>query len=223
MQLAAADKDLNPSLVLVDGAQSGQTAFKTQDPDDGSTGTKYWRVINQRIQSAGVTPEQVQAVWFKQADAYPTDPFPKHAETFRDECRKIMQHLHTAYPNLKIVYLSSRTYGGYATTGLNPEPWAYEQGFAVKWLIEEQIKGDAALNYDPSRGAVKAPWLCWGPYLWTRGSDPRGDRMAFSAEDFRENDRTHPSATGQQKVASMLFTFLKTDPTGRGWFLLPKR
>mgnify|MGYP003332739846 CR=1 FL=1 len=34
--------------------------------------------------------------------------------------------------DLRIAYLGSRTYGGYATTPLNPEPHAYEGAFAVR-------------------------------------------------------------------------------------------
>src|ERR671936_402607 len=47
----------------------------------------------------------------------------------------IVAILRARYPNLKLVYVSSRTYGGYATTPLNPEPYAYDSGFAVKWLV----------------------------------------------------------------------------------------
>ena len=34
------------------------------------------------------------------------------------------------------MFLQSRTYGGYATTNENPDPYAYEYGFATKWLIQ---------------------------------------------------------------------------------------
>jgi hypothetical protein len=81
-----------------------------------------------------------------------------------------VQTLQQRYPNIKIVYLSSRTYGGYASTDLNPEPFAYQSGFAVKWLIEEQINGSAELNFDPAKGAMKAPWLAWVPICGLTGS-----------------------------------------------------
>jgi hypothetical protein len=58
---------------------------------------------------------------------------------------------HTArarLPNLRTAYLGSRTYGGHATGDLNPEPYAYESAFAARWLIRDQIRGDAGLNYD---------------------------------------------------------------------------
>ena len=32
--------------------------------------------------------------------------------------------------------------------GLSPEPAAFENGLAVKWMIEKQISGDPSLNYD---------------------------------------------------------------------------
>jgi len=51
----------------------------------------------------------------------------------------IVRVLKTRYPNMKQVFFSSRIYGGYGG-GLNPEPEAYESGFAVKWLIQAQIR-----------------------------------------------------------------------------------
>jgi hypothetical protein len=217
-RLADADPDKNPSLVLVDGAQGGQTAARIKDPDDNASGTQYWAVTDDRLKAAGVTREQVQVAWIKQADAGPTQGFPKYAETLRDELRQIVRAMHRRFPNLKMVYLSSRTYAGFARTALNPEPYAFESGLSVKWLIEEQIKGAAGLNFDPAKGAVQAPWLAWGPYLWANGSAKNPDGLSYEESDFA-GDGTHPSAAGQRKVAGRLLTFFKTDPTARPWFV----
>jgi hypothetical protein len=99
---------------------------------------------------------------------------------------------------------------------LSPEPDAYETGFSVKWLIAGQINGDADLNYDPARGAVVAPYLSWGPYLWADGQNRRSDGFRWLASDLAE-DCVHPSAAGTTKVANLLLEFFKTDSTA-GWF-----
>ena len=43
------------------------------------------------------------------------------------------------YPNLRLTYLSSRIYGGYAGGMLNPEPYAYEGAFTMRWLIQDEF------------------------------------------------------------------------------------
>src|SRR5262249_19453133 len=123
-------------------------------------------------------------------------------------------------PRIRVVYLSSRIYGGYATTPLNPEPYAYESGFAVRWLIQDQITEHGKLNFIAGHGPILAPWLAWGPYLWANGAQPRADGLTWVPEDFSP-DGTHPSPQGRDKVAKMLLQFLKTEPTARIWFLRP--
>jgi hypothetical protein len=182
----------------------------------------FWTGLDTRLQDAGLTRAQVQAVWIKEADSHPTEGFPGYAQKLQGELSRLVQLLAGRFPNLKLVYLSSRTYGGYARNPLNPEPYAFESGFAVKWLIEQQIKGDPALNYDPAKGPVKAPWLSWGPYLWANGVVKRADGLAYEERDFR-TDGTHQSASGQQKVGRQLLQFFKTDLTARPWFLPPGR
>ena len=128
---------------------------------------------------------QVQAVWIKQALMGPQAGFPSETERLRDRDREIVLLAKQKYPNLRVAYLSSRIYAGYATTALNPEPYSYESAFAVRWLIEEQMKGAPALNADAAKGEVKAPVLLWGPYLWTNGTEPRkSDGLVFQKEDL---------------------------------------
>jgi hypothetical protein len=215
-RLADGDAAKNPALTLLDGAQGGMTAAAICKLDSGQ-GARYWDTVDQRLAQAGVSREQVQAAWIKEADAGPTQGFPAYARTLQAELRQIVQLMHTRFPNLKLVYLSSRTYGGFATTRLNPEPYAYESGFSVKWLIEEQLKGEAELNFDARTGPVRAPWLSWGPYLWANGSVKRADGFSYDESDFG-GDGTHPTAAGQRKVARLLLEFFKTDSTTKPWF-----
>jgi hypothetical protein len=231
MRVAKDDKEISPRVVLVNGAQGGMTAAVIQDPEGGRSYkdkkdekkfVKYWPEVDNRLAQAKVTPAQVQVVWIKQADGGPSSGFPKYAQTLQAELAKIVQLIHQRYPNVKLVYLSSRTYAGWATTRLNPEPYAFESGLSVRWLIEQQLKGDAALNYDPAKGDVKAPWLSWGPYLWANGSTKRGDGFFYEEADFVPSDRTHPSKAGQAKLGRLLLEFFKTDTTTRVWFCSQK-
>jgi lysophospholipase L1-like esterase len=216
-RIADADPEKNRKLVIVDGAQGGMSANRIMNPDDKS-GSQFWNTVDQRLRAAGVTREQVQVAWIKQADPGPTQGFPTYARTLQGELRQIVQLMHPRFPNLKLVYLSNRTYGGYAKSRLNPEPYAYESAFAVKWLIEGQLSGDSALNYEPDKGPVSAPWLSWGPYLWANGTTKLADGLFYEESDFG-SDGTHPSASGQRKVAERLLRFFKTDSTTRPWFV----
>jgi hypothetical protein len=218
-KMAKSDGEVNPRVLLVNGAQRGMTAAAIQNPHDQYDGTKFWTVVEERLQEAGVTADQVQAVWLKQADLQPESGFPRYARTLEAELLKIVQVLHDRFPNLRLTYLSSRIFAGFATMQLNPEPYAYESGFSVKWLIEKQIRGDKALNFDSTRGPVRAPWLSWGPYLWANGMTAREDGLKWEERDFGGEDGTHPSPAGQRKVARLLLEFFKSDSTTKGWFV----
>ena len=199
----SADRDpqKNSSLVVVDGAQDGFDSRRARSQP------VFWENIDQRLAEAEVTPDQVQAVWLKQAVAGEHRRFPKDARGLQSDLRAILRIMRVRYPNVKLVYLSSRTYGGYAITGLNPEPAAYDSAYAVRGIIQERI-----------RGKIKGPWLFWGPYLWTDGMAGRNDGLVWTCDDVEE-DGTHPSRSGIQKVVNMLTTFFKADPTARRWYV----
>jgi hypothetical protein len=216
VQQANRDAEKSSAVVLVDGAQGGQTGVRWAD-----AAAPLWAQVDRRLQTAGVTARQVQAVWIKQAEAGPQSlgDFPKHAKVLQENLAKGLGHLKRKFPNLRIAYFSSRIYAGYAKTNLNPEPFAYETAFAMRWVIQDQIAGGAELNFDASRGEVKAPLVLWGPYLWADGKTARkADGLTYVEEDFT-GDGTHPAQTGRQKVAGILLKFFKTDATAKGWFV----
>jgi hypothetical protein len=213
VQLVAADPLRHAAVQAVTGAEGGATAEKIADPGD-----PYWGRVLQRITQAGLTPEQVQVVWYKDANAYPTTPFPQHARALQADHTAVMQNLATIFPNAVLCFVSSRIYAGYATTTLNPEPYAFETGFACKWMIERQIAGAPELNFDAQRGPVSAPWIAWGPYLWADGLQPRADGLVWKCSDFLA-DGTHPSPSGASKVANLLLRFLREDAVTSPWYL----
>jgi hypothetical protein len=216
---AIADPEVSPQVVLVSGPDGLTAASRIVDPAGGN---RYWMKMEAELRQAGVEPRQVQVVWIAQADPHPTSKFPEHARLLQAEITQILNELSKRFPHLKLAYLSSRPYAGYARTPLGPEPFAYESAFAVKWLIGQQLKGDAVLNFDPVRGKVRAPWVSWGPYFWANGTQKRADGLFYTAEDFR-GDGTHLSTSGQEKVVRLLLQFFKNDTTTQPWFLRPAR
>jgi hypothetical protein len=224
MKAAQADADVNPRVLLANAAQGSMTADLVQDVEGGivlpdGSRAKYWARTDEILEHFGATREQVQVAWIKEADRGPDQGFPTAAKILEGELANIVRILHERFENLKLVYLSSRTYAGWARIRLNPEPYAYESGFAIKWLIERQTGGDRALNCLPSRGEIKAPWLSWGPYLWANGTTPRSDGFRYEQADFSAADGTHESPQGQEKIGKLFLDFFKTDTTTRGWFL----
>jgi hypothetical protein len=200
-RVADRDSSKNPNLTIVDGAQDGWDAERMKGD------STYWDLVDERLKEADVSAKQVQAVWLKQSIAGEDRRFPRDAKALQADLRSIIRTMRIRYPNLRLVYLSSRTYGGYAITGLNPEPAAYDSGYAVRGVIQERMVGK-----------LKGPWLGWGPYLWTDGLLGRKDGLVWSCDDV-EADGTHPSKSGVQKVVNQLVTFFKTDPTARRWFV----
>ena len=217
--LADSDPQKSPKVVVVDLAQGGQIPEKWNDPTSNA-GKKVWATVDRRLKAADVSYEQVQVAWIKQALVQQAQfgEFPAHARKLEKDLVASLQLLKQRFPNLQLAFMSSRIYGGYATTPLNPEPYAYEGAFSIRWIIDSQIKGDPALNADPSRGAVKSPVVLWGPYLWADGTTPRKDGLVWRLDDFRENDRTHPGDSARRKVAELLLNFCHSDPYVKSWY-----
>lgn len=222
LPIANSDPARNPAVVIVNGAQGGATPNEFTSPS-----SPYWATtLSNYLPQNNVTPQQVEVVWMEDTDGIATGTFPSDISALQSQYETMMQTMLTLFPNLKLVYFSSRVYGGYSNgvgSPDNPEPYAYEVGFAVKWAIQDQINGAANLNYNPANGAVVAPWMSWGPYYWSNGMLGRSDGTVWDCEDFSA-DGTHPSSTyGQLKVAAPLLTFLKTDDTTTPWYLAPNR
>jgi len=212
MRLARSDPSLNPRLVLINGAQPGKVASEWIDPQADT-----WQYVDDMLQQQGVTDVQVQVAWVKLTNFLLND-FPAAQQQLQEHLTITLHNLKAKFPNLALAYFSSRTRSYTYWEGQNPEPGAFETGFAVKWLVEAQLAGDPELNFDPARGEVKAPWIAWGPYLWADGHNPRSDGFVWLESDMVW-DCTHPSPQGEDKVARLLMEFLKSDPTSRGWFL----
>jgi hypothetical protein len=225
-QVAADPAVDHTTLVLVNGAAGGRDAGFWTSP----TLADYDRIRTTWLAPLGLSERQVQIAWVKVANAQPRRSLPDSAADAYQLVRQlgaIARALKARYPNLQQVFFTSRIYGGYATSSLNPEPYAYESGFAVKWAVEAQIAEMAGRGPDGRAGTLRyddgtAPWLAWGPYPWAAGTRPRSDGLTWAPSDFAA-DGTHPAAAARQKVGALLLAFFKTAPETQCWFLAGRR
>jgi hypothetical protein len=191
MNRERSDGQLSQYVGFVNGAQGGMTAAAWANPPAANN---PWPVLEQRIAAAGYSDSQVQVAWIKEADFTTSVPsFQTYAHTMVTELSQITSVAAKRYPNLRQVFVSTRTYAGYSgiypgtTIGPNPEPWAYETGFAVKWFVAQSVANPG-----------QRPWVSWGPYLWTDGTRGRADGLQWFCSDTI--DGTHPSTSGLAKI-----------------------
>lgn len=223
MGQAVVDSRVNTTtLAIVNGARGGQAATSWDSPTDPN----YDGVRDQKLAPKGLTEAQVQVIWVKQANPQPSVSLPNaSADAFALEASlaDIARAAKVRYPNLSLMFLSSRIYAGYASTTLNPEPYAYESAFSIKWLIEAQVQQIATGTADPLAGDLDyntvAPWIAWGPYTWADGLTPRSDGLIWVCTNL-ESDGTHPATSGEEKVGSMLLRFMLSSPFASPWFAI---
>ena len=213
------DKAKSDSVVLVSAAGAGFTARNWADPNDFC-----WENATTQVINAGLSSSQVQVVWMEHAQKGPSGEFRESAHLLQSFLTDIAQNIIQKFPNCQIAFLSSRTHAFTTTLRQNPEPYAYEGGFANKWTIEAQIDGDPNLcfkdpnNPDSCPDGVKAPYLCWGSYHWADGPNPRSDLKTWDCSDV-VHDWSHPNACGVHKVADQLLAFFETNPIATPWYL----
>lgn len=211
----------NSDMIMINGAAGNAIAAAWASP----SAPLYNEIRDDSLFYYGLSEAQVQVVWILVANLTPSVSLPEmNADVFFLESHlgNIMRTLRTRYPNLAQVFVASRTYAGYATKNLNPEPYAYEMGFAVKWLIEAQIEQMSGAEIDPIAGDLTynlaAPWLAWDSYAWANGSTPNSEGLFWLLEDFIE-DGTHPSLLGVDKRSERMVDFFKSSPFTTCWFL----
>ncbi len=253
---AAANSGVNhATLVIVNGALSGAmpcvwTVAGGPPSCNPTLGNQYDRVRDTVLAPLGLTEKQVQAAWIEEYNGDPAaDSFQSlcdptvatcsnnvsHTEALRFEQQLggLLRAAKTRWPNLQQVFHSSRIYGGYATTNHSSEPYPYEYGFSVKWLIQAQILQirSGGTSIDPTAGDLNykggvAPWTAWGPYTWAEGDTPRSDGLIWcngqagspcNGEMDFQTDGTHPNTQGDAKVANLLMNFFLNSPY-TAWF-----
>lgn len=173
------------TLVIANGAKGGVTACdwvvaEGSPPCAQSEGNQFDRVQTQVLPPLGVTEQQIQIAWIKEANGGPgqqgcgadatdtSEPcralcdgtvagcvnsqYGTEALRYETQLGQILRAAKTRWPNLKLAFISNRIYGGYATDDLSPEPYSYEYGFSTQFLMMAQVKQIANGTIDPIAG-----------------------------------------------------------------------
>jgi len=204
----------------------------------------FWRTALTRLEAYGIDPNQVQVIWVGTTMDAPSPELSEIEDCSSGPCWRteieevaagwgkiITGRLSEFFPNLKVVYLSGRNYGGYQQEGIppvegNPEPFSYEVGFAVKWFLQNY---ETLIGLQGGPDQFTGPAVAWGPYLWTNGNDPRSCDLAYDPpgglfwlrSDF-DGDGFHPLEPGETKVSALIGDYLSLDPLAAEWFLPPE-
>jgi hypothetical protein len=103
-QLADADPAKSANVVVLDGAQGGQTAARWADLNSA-----LWQEVDERLKAAGLSARQIQVAWMKQAEAGPAQygDFPKHAKQLQGNLVKSLANLKARFPNLLLKFLET--------------------------------------------------------------------------------------------------------------------
>ena len=198
--------DLNPCLDAINLCVGGKDiGFATID----STADDYWEGLIDNVYEVGYTPAQVQIGWMYFNAKGLTEPpvFPDKSLETKALDVIFLNKAKEYFPNLKIMYVSARHFGGYADTTIVEyyslaEPTSYQNNWTVKWLIEDQINNaDPYLQY---KGAnPKSPYIIWGPNFWCDGNLRRmwDDKKYVCALSYSADDGYHLSDQQDSKDA----------------------
>jgi hypothetical protein len=198
---------INPSMVLVDCAQDGHPAEDwINDTVAGMYSNcannilPYYGLTEHQVQvillKQADSGQRDTLVALPQSGFVgcppPTIPPPNGIESTYDACYlmnyigQIARFVETRYTdsqghgNVRQMFVHARIYAGYSNgiNPLNPEPFAYEQGLALKWIVQSQIDEVyyhkspifpvGSLNF--TSNPPVAPWIDWGTYLWANGA-----------------------------------------------------
>jgi hypothetical protein len=195
---------LHPRFELLNAAVGGQ-----QLPQIVRLQGPVWDKAQKLTTRDGYTPLQVQVLFlhttyhgWKNMNRAPADPFPKTMESMEADLATVLAHVVKTYPNVKIAYLTADGFRHFT----NFEPQVWQEAFAIKWLIESQIKRASGTEFEGE--ARRLPWLQWGPYIW----DNHWSRDYFT-------DGVHPARKALDIFVEKYWSFLKEDPVSNSWLI----
>lgn len=199
-RLGIFSEEISASVKVVNCAVGSHAIERWNDPV--YDGTLWDACLTTKLSEAGLRPDQVRVLWHKAANQFTTSggklapPYPDEGSdffTFRRNLAVFAARVPVKFPSVQAVYVSSRSYGGFADSPGRGEPLSFEEGHALNdWLGENPV--------------VEGVWYGWGPYLWApdcASGARNGSGVCYERADF-VTDGVHPSASGEAKISGML-------------------
>ncbi|MCI0535128.1 MAG: hypothetical protein L0Z50_07860, partial [Verrucomicrobiales bacterium] len=200
--------ELHPRFTFINAAVPGGGIARRKNWESEPVRSASWQRATELLARPGFSPAQVQVLWLIASDV-PAHPKSLRPETFPGKARELQQTLQLViercareFPNLKLAFVMSEGLRHFSGV----EPQVFEEGFAVKWLIERQINGAADTAFEGAQRRL--PWLAWGPYFW----DNTWDATYFL-------DGTHAAPKARAVFVSKAWQLLSTGSVTRPWFL----
>ncbi len=202
--LAKNSCSLKPTLTLANGALEGVSMRDWAAPHG-----RAWEMAKNRIRRNGLDPISVQIAWVKmgsKAHHLSNRTAVERVQQERRWLKTILEQASEHFPNLRQVFMTSRSYAGYSQTPEHHEPvTGFDNGLAVRGVVADSI------------GGLTAVWTAWGPYLWANGRSVRIDGHNWEPVDFTA-DGVHPADPGARKVGRLLMRFFQGEPLTACWF-----
>ncbi len=202
--LAEHRAELHPRFELLNAAVGGQ-----QLPQLVQLQGPVWDLSAKLLSRPGYSAQQVQVLFLHTTyhgagnhGRVPPGPFPATMQQMQRDLAKVLAHCLHLYPNLRLAYITADGFRHF--TGFEPHVW--QEAFAVKWLIEGQLKGEPGTEFDGADR--KLPWLTWGPYLW----DNAWDQSYFT-------DGVHPAPKALSIFVDSYWRHLAGDSVAKRWLL----
>lgn len=124
---------VNPAFLLINGAVGSKQQVWV-DPNH-----TVWDRGIQMLDAAGLSSTDVDVVLYHNAWAGPSsEPFPNHALTMQASVQITLGIIADKYPNTQLILVTNRHYA-LSPDSKHPEPFAFEEGFSWKWLVEDRI------------------------------------------------------------------------------------
>ncbi len=207
-RLAERAAELHPRFELLNAAVGGQQLpqlVRLQGP--------VWDKAQTLAAREGYAPAQVQVLFLhttwhgaNNRGQAPPGPFPETLKQMQKDMVTVIGHVLKLYPNVRIAYITADGFRHFT----NFEPHVWREAFAMKWLIESQIKGEAGTAFEGEKRGL--PWLAWGPYIW----DNSWGRDSFT-------DGVHPARKSLDIFVEKYWNHLATDSVSRAWLARPKK